>query len=173
MARKQEHDEHCKQIAERLDSIVNGELYHDSFGDEWTAEYEPAYGFEMFVTQEWTRNDAGEVEKKTITLTTKDGETYTKSDDGETIDDIDEYLHQVDLWDYFEGGIYNLEYRVPGRYDDPTSVQVMIACGGPNIYLDTKSGDVELYWWSESGRYPMRRETVDAIDEYMTELYNC
>ena len=172
MTRKNEHDEHCRAIAERLDAIVNGELYHDEHGDEWTVEYEPAYGYEMYVAHTWIK-DGDDVRKVRVTLTTKDGETYTKSDDGETVDDIDEYLHQVDLWDYLEGSIYNLEYRVPGRYDDPTSVQVMIACGGPNIYIDTKSGDVELYWWGESGRYPMRRETVDAIDEYMCELYNC
>ena len=172
MTRKNEHDEHCRSIAERLDSIVNGELYHDEYGDEWIAEYEPAYGYEMYVTHTWVK-DGDETRKVRVTLTTKDGETYTRSDDGETIENVEEYLSPVDLMDYFEGSIYDIEYRVPGRDEDPTSVQIMIACGGPNIYIDTKSGDVELYWWSESGRYPMRRETVDAIDEYMTELYNC
>ena len=171
--RLQKHDDHCKSIAGRLDAIVNGEVFRDADGEEWWTEYEPAYGYDMFVTNTYTRNDAGELVRTRVTITTKDGETYKRGDTGETIEDIDEYLEPVSLWDYFEDSIYNIEYRVPNRYDDPVSVCVMVACGGPNIYLDTASGKVELYWWNESGEYPMRRETVDAIDEYMTELYNC
>lgn len=171
--RLEKHDEHCKSIASRLEQIVNGELYTDPEGNEWFTEYEPAYGFEMFVTYVYAIDDAGELKKTRVTLTTKDGETYTRGDNGETVDDIEEYLTPISLWEYFEDGIYNIEYRVPNRYDDPTSVCVMVACGGPNIYLDTASGDVELYWWNENGRYPMSGDVVNAINEYMTELYNC
>ena len=169
MMRLEKHDNHCKGIAEELDAIVIGERFRDSEGNEWNLEYEPAYGFDMYVTHVWTEDGHGKLEKIRVAITTKDGETYTRGDTGETIEYIDEYLDQVTLYDYFEDGIYNLEFRTGGRDEDPSSVSIMIAFGGPNIYIDTKTGDVELYWWSESGRYPMRRETIDAINEFATE----
>ncbi len=170
--RLEKHVEHCRSIAEYLDSIVNGEIFTDPCGGEWVAEYEPAYGFEMYTTHSWVQ-DGERYKKVAVTLTTTDGETYKRSDTNETIEDIEEYLTPFELWDYFNDSVYNLEYRVPSRDEDPTSVQIMVACGGPNIYIDTKSGEVELYWWSESGSYPMRRETACAIEEYFIDLYNC
>ena len=168
MARKNEHDDHCRSIAERLDSIVDGELYRDTDGNEWEYYDQDDDGAMIACMYEYAIEDGKAVKHVVSAYSYDDGETWTRGDNGEAVE-----LEQVDLLDYFESSIYNIEYRVPGRHDDPTSVQIMIACGGPNIYIDTKSGDVELYWWSESGRYPMRRETIEAIDEYMTELYNC
>ena len=170
--RLQKHDEHCKAIADRLESIVSGCLFTDDNGDEWAIEYEPAYGYDMYVCRVLVDNGDGHKLAR-VAITTTDGETYTRSDTGEIIDDIEDYMHPVDLYSYFEDSIYNTEYRVAGRDEDPSSVCVMIACGGPNIYLDTKTGDVELYWWSESGRYPMARDVVAAIDEFMNDLYWC
>jgi hypothetical protein len=48
----------------------------------------------------------------------------------------------------------------------------MIACGGPNIYVDTASKAVELYWWGDRASYLLLSDTVDAIDECFSELFN-
>jgi hypothetical protein len=168
----QVHNDHCKQIAEYLDAIVSGELYHDADGNEYAVEYEPAYGYDMYVTHVWDTS-GDKLHKVRVALTTLDGVTYKRGDTGEVIDDIDYYLEPISLYDYFEDSIYNIEYRVGSRYEDPSSVQIMVACGGPNIYIDTKSGDVELYWWNETGSYPMRSATIAAIDDFACELYNC
>lgn len=166
MARKTEHDEHCKSIAKRLDQIVNGELFTDQHGQEWTI-YDNGEEFEEYITTEYRYNAEG-LTRCEVIATSEDGYTWTRDDDGEAVE-----LEQMSLYDEFTDNIYNIEYRIADKYSDPSSVQLMIACGGPNIYLDTKSGDVELYWWSESGRYPMSREVVDALDEFAVELYNC
>ena len=49
----------------------------------------------------------------------------------------------------------------------------MVACGGPNIYVDTGSGQVELYWWGDSAKWGIDRNAVVAIDEAFEELFNC
>jgi len=167
MARKNEHDEHCKQIADRLARINDGELYRDADGYEWEYYDEDDDGTLIACTYEYTIED-GEAVKHVVSAYSDDGgETWTRGDNGETVE-----LEPVTLWDGL-GDVYDIEYRVSGRDAEPSSVQLMIACGGPNIYLDTKSGDVELYWWSESGRYPMRGDVIDAIDEMAREWWSC
>ena len=74
----------------------------------------------------------------------------------------------------FLNDVFNIEYRASGRGpDDLRSVQIMVACGGPNIYLDTESGDVELYWWSERARYPMSSEARAELDAWAEEMWSC
>jgi hypothetical protein len=47
-----------------------------------------------------------------------------------------------------------------------------VAYGGPTIYIDTDSGDVELYWWNERARYPLSSSARDAVDEWAEEYWN-
>ena len=77
----------------------------------------------------------------------------------------------VSLYDYF-ADCYDIEYRV-GIDKGIRSVCAMVACGGPNIYVDTGSGDVELYWGGDRARYPLTSESVAAIDDYFADIYNC
>lgn len=82
-----------------------------------------------------------------------------------------DYLESVSMLDYFEN-CYNLEYRIDPR-KEYKSVQLMVACGGPNIYVDTSSAQVELYWWGDGAKWPLSSDTVAAIDEAFEELWNC
>lgn len=63
---------------------------------------------------------------------------------------------------YYVGG--DKEYR---------GVRVMVACGGPNIYIDTFKQIVELYWYNEYAKYEFFGDTADAIDAYFNDLYDC
>ena len=103
------------------------------------------------------------------------GEIITIDDDREKhlckcgyIGDIDEY-EQQSIYDYFDD-MLDIEYRID-RDRDLKSVQICVAWGGPNIYIDTASGDVELYWWSDRARWPMDRDVITAVDEFAEELY--
>lgn len=78
---------------------------------------------------------------------------------------------QMTLYDYLDD-IFDIEYRISGR-GEYRSVQIMVACGGPNIYINTASKQVELYWWRDRADYPISFDTVDALDEWAEELYNC
>lgn len=78
---------------------------------------------------------------------------------------------QMTLYDFLED-IYDIEYRISGS-GDFRSVQIMIACGGPNIYIDTASKQVELYWWSDRASYPISYDAANALDDWAEEYYNC
>ena len=77
----------------------------------------------------------------------------------------------VYILDYFND-CYDIEYCV-GSHGDFRSVRIMVACGGPNIYVDTKNALVQLYWWTEYADYPISYEARDAINDCFEELYAC
>ena len=86
--------------------------------------------------------------------------------------DVIEYeLDAVDLCDYFEDCL-DIEYRI-GSGREFRSVRVMVTCGGPNIYVDTASKSVELYWGNAQESHPLTAYAVAAINDYFSELYEC
>ena len=85
-----------------------------------------------------------------------------------TVSDFDDF-EILGIWDYLSD-VYDIEYRVDSSREY-RSVRIMVACGGPNIYINTASGDVELYWWTESARYAMSRSAIDAVDEWAADIW--
>lgn len=86
------------------------------------------------------------------------------------IDDLDD-LDEVTMYDYFEDHMYDIEYTIGGDFDY-RGVRVMIACGGPNIYINTNNKRVELYWWGDTAYAALSDRAVDAIDAYFEDGYN-
>nr|DAV24635.1 MAG TPA: TFIIB zinc-binding [Caudoviricetes sp.] len=86
------------------------------------------------------------------------------------IDDLDD-LDEVNIYDYFEDHIYDIEYTIGGDFDY-RGVCVMITCGGPNIYINTNNKRVELYWWGDTAYAALSDRAVDAIDAYFEDGYN-
>jgi predicted RNA-binding Zn-ribbon protein involved in translation (DUF1610 family) len=79
---------------------------------------------------------------------------------------------EVSFYDYFEGGIYDVEFRI-GSDREFRSVKIMVACGGPNIFIDTAAGAVQLFWWTDRAEFPIDPDTVEAINEWAEEWYHC
>lgn len=79
-------------------------------------------------------------------------------------------LEAVGLYDYFED-VLDIEYRV-GSDKQYRSVCIMVACGGPNIYIDTASKRVELYWWNEEAHYLLESNLCDEIDFIFEDMYS-
>lgn len=77
----------------------------------------------------------------------------------------------VSMMDYFEDCL-DIKYLVNS---DKTynSVRLLVAYGGPNIYVSTITNQVELYWWGDVAKFPLTNEVVKAIDEAFEEYYNC
>lgn len=98
---------------------------------------------------------------------TEDGHTCPHC--GEEIEDGDE--EQQSLYDYFDD-IYDIEYRIDSNWE-LRSVQIMVACGGPNIYIDTADAEVKLFWWSDRASYPISYSTRDEIESYFEDLFKC
>ena len=80
-------------------------------------------------------------------------------------DDVELYT----LYDYFSDA-FDIEYRI-GSDLQYRSVQIMVACGGPNIYIDTASKNVELYWWGDRAWYPLDLDSVEEIDNIFEEYF--
>ena len=75
------------------------------------------------------------------------------------------------IFDYLEDAL-DIEYRC-GSSREYRSAQIMVACGGPTIYIDTGSKSVNLYWWCDRASYPLSNNAVSTIDDCMEELFNC
>lgn len=92
-----------------------------------------------------------------------DGEEHDASD----LDEIPDEWEPVSMWDYFED-IYNSRW-VLGSNLEYFAVRLMVACGGPNVWVDTETGSVELYWWGDRASYPLTSSTVAEIDAFASE----
>lgn len=86
-------------------------------------------------------------------------------------------IHEIEdfemctLYDYFDD-VLDIDYLV-NYQKEYKGARILVAWGGPNIYIDTISGNVELYWGTESAKYRMRSDVIDAIDEWAEDYFNC
>lgn len=77
---------------------------------------------------------------------------------------------QMSLYDWAED-ILDIEYRC-GSDKAYRSVCVMVTWGGPNIYVDTATKQVELYWWGDRASYPISCDAAAALDDWAEEYWN-
>ena len=149
MTMNNENYEHCKYIADSLEKVASGDYF--------------LYDGELFPidTEEFSEVKGCRYDEENDMYTMADGEELFAGD-----------VYPVDILEWLGDNVYDVEYTI-GCDKEYRSVRVMIACGGPNIYLNTRTKDVELYWWSESARYPMSSDVVDYIDSVFEELFAC
>lgn len=98
----------------------------------------------------------------------EDGFTVYKTSCGCTLDyepdQMSAYDFIADALDIEVSCSLEREYR---------SARIMLAYGGPNIYIDTARRAVELYWWTDRAEYPISSSAADALDEAIEELWGC
>ena len=94
---------------------------------------------------------------------------YGKEHDATDLDEIPDDWEQVGIWDYFED-VYNARWVLDSELEY-YAVKLLVACGGPNIWIDTETEKVELFWWGDRASYPLSSDAVCAIDEYAREWY--
>ena len=138
-----QHDQHCKAIADKLEAIADMRLYKCPECGEWI---------------EWNGNQYDD-----------ESATYTCQECHAAIDESD--LESVSFYDYFENAL-DIDYITDSK-KQYKACRIMVAYGGPNIYINTWDKQVELYWWTESGRAYIDSNTCSAIDEYAEEYFNC
>lgn len=131
----EENYEHCKNIADELESLVNGNFVNV---DGECVEVQKDDDGNDFVLVDGEKVDAGEYD------------TYT-------------------LYDYFND-VFDIRYTVDSDLDY-SGVRLMVACGGPNIYIDTVQKKVLLYWWTDYVEYELASEVVEEIDAVFSEYY--
>ena len=78
---------------------------------------------------------------------------------------------QVTFYNYFEN-MLDIDY-ITNSQKEYKACRIMVAYGGPNIYINTWERKVELYWWTESGSFYLSGDVCDAIDEWAEEYFTC
>ena len=51
------------------------------------------------------------------------------------------------------------------------AARLMVAGGGPNIWVNLQTGTVDGYWWGDTCKVPF--EDNLGLDEYLEELHAC
>lgn len=75
-----------------------------------------------------------------------------------------------DLYSYFED-VLDIEYTISSR-GDYLGARIAVALGGPNIYIDTREGEVKGYWGTDRAERWIPSEICEEIDGIMEEYYD-
>lgn len=97
------------------------------------------------------------------------GYAWTPEDDlilgGRQIADV----QPMSAFDYLSDAL-DIEYRV-GSDKEYRSAEVLVACGGPNVWIDTKRNMVVGAWWGDRFEAPFSDEI--GLDDACEELFGC
>jgi len=72
-------------------------------------------------------------------------------------------------FDYLQDAL-DIEYIVNSK-GEYLGARVMVAFGGPNIWINTRTNTVEGHWWADSCRATFKDNI--GLDEALEELWNC
>lgn len=77
---------------------------------------------------------------------------------------------QATFYDYFQDPL-DFEYTIAsnGEY---LGVRVYVALGGPNVWIDTRRGEIGGAWGADRADRWLPSEIADEIDEIFSEYYN-
>lgn len=76
----------------------------------------------------------------------------------------------ISAFDYLEG-VLDIEYTVNGA-GEYLGARVLVAFGGPNIWINTRTQEVEGHWWSDSARAHYTEDAM-GLDDALRELWEC
>ena len=74
-----------------------------------------------------------------------------------------------DAFDWLSDAL-DIEYIVNNRREY-LGARVLVAFGGPNIWVNTRTKTVEGYWWSSNASASFRDNL--GLDDALETLYNC
>lgn len=52
------------------------------------------------------------------------------------------------------------------------AVRLTLTCGGPNIYLDTDTGEIEGFWGTDHYAVPVSDDVIAAVDEWYEDIFD-
>lgn len=80
----------------------------------------------------------------------------------------------IDMFAYlFDMDVYNTEYVVASDKETLLGVRLLVACGGPNIYINTWENSIDGYWWGSTAKAWIPSEVADAITEAYQMVWSC
>ncbi len=85
---------------------------------------------------------------------------------GEQINDEGE---TTSLYDYISE-VLDIEYTLSSS-KELIGVKLWVTLGGPNIYIDTRAGEIVGHWGSDSARAWVPSEICEEITGYFEEIF--
>jgi hypothetical protein len=76
---------------------------------------------------------------------------------------------EMSAFDYLQDAL-DIEYIVNSKREY-LGARVLVAFGGPNIWINTRTKKVEGYWWNESASASF--DDGIGLDDALQELWNC
>ena len=83
--------------------------------------------------------------------------------------DLNDDGEEMTAFDYLAGAL-DIEYVID-RKGHCIGGRILIAFGGPNIWIDTRRGMVDGYWWGESASASY--EDSIGLEDALEELWAC
>ena len=83
---------------------------------------------------------------------------------------MEENGEAYDLYSYFDDAL-DIEYTISGNMDF-LGARIAVTLGGPNIYINTRTGYVEGYWGTDKAEAWIPSEVCDEINAIFEYLYN-
>lgn len=76
----------------------------------------------------------------------------------------------TDLYDYFSD-VLDCEYTISSTREF-LGVKVWVTLGGPNIYIDSRAGEIVGHWGTDEARVYLPSEICDEINCIFDEIYS-
>jgi hypothetical protein len=76
---------------------------------------------------------------------------------------------EFSAFDYLQDAL-DIQYIVTSK-GEYLGARVLVAFGGPNIWIDTQRGIVDGSWWSDRASASFKDNL--GLDEALSELWNC
>ena len=76
---------------------------------------------------------------------------------------------EFSAFDYLQD-VLDIEYIVNGK-GEYLGARILVAFGGPNIWVNTRTKTVEGYWWGDSAHASFTDGL--GLDDALSELWNC
>lgn len=89
---------------------------------------------------------------------------------GFTDDDLNYDGEPMNAFDYLQDAL-DIEYTVNGR-GEYLGARVLVAFGGPNIWINTRTKTIEGYWWMDKA-FAHYSDDAIGLDDALEELWNC
>jgi len=103
-------------------------------------------------------------------LKTHVGSIVSQIEQGFTDEDLNSDGEQMSAFDYLQDAL-DIEYVVNSK-GEYLGARVLVAFGGPNIWVNTRTKTVEGAWWSEAFNMRYHQDNI-GLDDALEELWNC
>ena len=93
-----------------------------------------------------------------------------KNIEGGFPDELGQDDQEFSAFDYLQDAL-DIEYIVNSKREY-LGARVLVAFGGPNIWINTRTQQVEGYWWGDKCIMSYCNDAMD-LDGALSELFNC